>query len=228
MKKLSAIILVIPIMSLLQACTTIQQTIYLQNVGINGPIKAPPLNITKDKKNEQASISVGMSINSNKNIQGSIGTHSKVNSSGIFQVDTLTINGQRNYKDSGKNNFDFKGNNFQWNQPDFSLFLNSDFKISNVFALSLGFNYSVQGQTNLLGGNFGIGNYHESNNGALRIDIGLNWQQVSYDASSVVLTDITHSGSTESSVTFFEDIGKKPLSILTFLLHIIQNMKNRR
>ena len=79
MKKLSVLICSLFLIYFLQGCTTVNQTIYLQNVEVNGPIKAPPLSITKDKKNEQATISVGVNFNNTKNVQGVVGEHSKVN-----------------------------------------------------------------------------------------------------------------------------------------------------
>ncbi len=71
----------------------------MQNVEIDGPIKAPPLNITKDKQNEKATISVGVNFNNTKSIQGIVGEHSKVNDSGFFQVDTIRSERAKNYKD---------------------------------------------------------------------------------------------------------------------------------
>jgi len=194
---------------IVQGCTTIRQTIYLQNIELNGPVKAPPLNITNNKQNEQVTFSAGVSINSTKKVQGKVGNHSKVNSSGFFQADTISINGQRAYKDAGTNNYEFSGNNLQWNQPDFSLFLNSDLKLSEFFAFSIGFNYALQNQTSLIGGNLGFGNYNEFSSGAYRIDIGINFQQVLFDAASVVFTEISQNGSSTSTVSFFNDVDKK-------------------
>ena len=209
MKKLSVLICSLFLIYFIQGCTTVNQTIYLQNVEVNGPSKAPPLNITKDKINEQATISVGVNFNNTKNVQGLVGEHSKVNSAGFFQVDTIIVPGQRSYKDSGNNLYKFNGNNFQWNQPDFSMFINSDLRLSNVFAFSFGLNYAIQNQSSLYGGNFGFGMCSETKTGAMRIDFGLNWQQTIYDASSVVITDILGGGSNSSSVTFFEDTDKR-------------------
>ena len=209
MKKLLILICSACFIYFLQGCTTVNQTIYLQNVEVNGPIKAPPLNITNNKKNEQATISVGVSFNSAKNVQGVVGEHSMVNDAGFFQVDTVTVDGKRSYKDSGNNLYKFNGNNLQWNQPDFSMFVNSDFRLSNVFAFSFGLNYAVQNQSSLYGGNFGFGMFSETKTGAMRLDFGLNWQQTIYDATSVVITDISGGGSSSNTVTFFEDADKR-------------------
>ena len=209
MKKLSISVYSFFFIYLLQGCTTINQTIYLQNVKVDGPIKAPPLNITKNKKDERATISAGLSFNSPNNLQGTIGEHSMVNSAGFFQVDTITVNGQRSYKDAGTNIYKYSGNNFQWNQSDYSMFVNADLKLSNVFAFSVGLNYAVQNQSDLYGGNFGFGMFSEMPEAAMRIDFGLNWQQVVYDASSLVITDVSGGGNNSSSVAFYEDNDKR-------------------
>ena len=209
MKKLSVLICSTLFIYFLQGCTTINQTIYLQNVKVDGPIKTPPLNITKDKKDEQATISVGMSFNSARNVQGVVGEHTMVNSAGNFQVDTATIKGQRIYYDAGTNNYKYAGNNFQWHQSDFSIFVNSDFRLSSAFAFSFGLNYAVQNQVDLYGGNFGFGIYSESESAAMRLDFGLNWEQVLYDASSVVVTEVSGGGNNSSSVAFYEDKDKR-------------------
>ena len=209
MKKSVILICILILIHVLQGCTTINQTIYLQNVKVDGPIKTPPINITKDKQNEQVALSVGMAFNNTKNIQGIVGEHSKVNNLGIFQVDTIIVNGQRTYKDAGTNTYNFAGNNFQWEQPDFSMFINSDLRLSGSFAFSVGLNYSVKNQSDLYGGNFGFGIFNENSSEAIRLDFGVNWQQVLYDASSLVVTDISGGGSSSSSVTFFEDVDKK-------------------
>lgn len=209
MEKLSALICAILFIYFLPGCTTINQTIYLQNVKVNGPIKAPPLSITKDKKDEQATISVGMSFHNAKTVNGVVGEHSMVNDAGFFQVDTVTINGQRAYKDAGTNIYKYTGNDFQWNQPDFSVFLNADLKLSNVFAFSFGLTYMAEHQSDLYGGNFGFGMFSETPRAAMRIDFGLNWQQTLYEASSVIITYVSGGGSNSNSVTFFEDTDKR-------------------
>jgi len=205
MKKSLVLIFCILLIYFLQGCITINKTIYLQNVKIDSPIKAPPLNITKDKQNEKATISVGVNFNNTKSIQGIVGEHSKVNNSGFFQVDTVVVNGQRTYKDAGTNIYNYNENNFEWNQSNFSMFVNADMRLSRAFAFSIGLNYAIQNQRSLYGGNFGFGIYSEEPYGALRIDFGLDWQQVLYDASSVVVTDISGGGINSSSVAFFED-----------------------
>jgi len=209
MKRLIDLLLFITFIYLLQGCTSIRQTIYLQNMEINGPLKTPPLNITKNKLDENATISLGVSTSNSKELNGKVGSHTKVNSAGYFQVDTLMVNDQPVYKDAGNNNYDFTGNNLQWKQPDFTVFLNADLNLSRLFSISLGLNYSVQDQKSLFGGNLGFGQYNEFETGAIRIDFGVNWQQVNYIVSSVVVTEIKNNNGNSSTVTFFKDIDSK-------------------
>lgn len=205
MKQIFGPILFLTSLYFVQGCTSITQTIYLQNIETSGPIKTPPLNITQNRDSSIATISAGISFNSQKHILGKINEHTKVNSSGFFQVDTVMENGQIKYKDSGNNIYDFNGNNFQWDLPDFNLFVNSDLKLSQHVAFSVGANYSIQNHLDLFGGNLGIGFFNENNSGAIRLDFGINIQTLKYYTSSVIITAVEQSGSKGSTVTFFDD-----------------------
>ena len=220
MKKLSASIALIFIS--LVGCTTINQTIYLQNIEVTGPMNNPPLNITIDQKRGSFTISPRFTINDNKQISGRIEKHSFVDLQGIYRVDTVFNNdGSRYYKESNLNSREFSGNNLRWNLPSFSAAVNMDYSVGNHVALNMGLNYSVQNQSDFLGGNAGIGFFSENEGSAFRFDAGIMWQSLSYEAWTVVITEEKPLfGSASTSVDFFKDRGKStywnPYASLTF------------
>lgn len=220
MKKLLALIALIFINFI--GCTTINQTIYLQNIEISGPMNNPPINITTDQKQGSFNVSTRFSINDNKQISGRIEKHSYVDPQGIYRVDTMFNNdGSRYYKESNLNSREFNGNNLKWNLPSFSAAVNMDYAAGNHIAVNLGLHYSVLNQNDYLGGSAGIGIFSENEGSAFRFDAGVMWQSLSYVASTVVITKETPLfGSTTTSVDFFRDRDKStnwnPYVSLTF------------
>jgi hypothetical protein len=116
-------------------CTTINQTIYLQNIEVTGPMNNPPLNITTDQKQGSFTISPRFVINDNKQINGRIEKHSLVDPQGIYRVDTVFNNdGSRYYKQANSNSQEFNGDNLKWDLPSFSAAVNMDYAAGNHFA----------------------------------------------------------------------------------------------
>ena len=220
MKKLSASIALIFIS--LVGCTTINQTIYLQNIEVTGPMNNPPLNITTGQKQGSFTISPRFAINDNKQLSGRIEKHTYVDNSGIYRVDTVLNNGTRFYREGDGNVNEYKGNNLIWKLPNFLAAVNIDYAAGNHIGLNLGLNYAVQNQVSYTGGCAGIGLFSEKGNSAFRIDAGVMWQQLSYIASTVVVTKETFYNNSQSNTTidFFKDRNKStnwnPYVSLTF------------
>ncbi len=220
MKKLSALITLIFINFI--GCTTVNQTLYLQNIEVTGPMNNPPLNITTGQKQGSFTISSRFSINDNKQISGRIEKHSYVDPQGIYRVDTIFNNdGTRYYKESNLNSREFNGNNLKWNLPGFSAAVNMDYSAGDHIALNLGLNYSVQNQNDFLGGSAGLGFFTENEGSAFRFDAGIMWQSLSYEAFTVIITEKTPLfGSSSTTIDFFRDRNKStnwnPYASLTF------------
>ena len=190
----------------LAGCNTVTQTIYLQNVEVNGPVNQPPLHVTNDQKKGDVTLTADFNFNTNKQVSGRIERHSPVNKFGFYQIDTISSTDSWRYSQATGNVYNYDGKNLEWNIPELSVNINADFCVSNHLALALGLNYSVQNQRDLLGGNAGLGIYSQQGNGAFRIDVGVLWQTMAYSASTVVITlDTPYRGSTDTTISFFQD-----------------------
>lgn len=47
----------------LAGCNTVTQTIYLQNVEVNGPVNQPPLHVTNDQKKDDVTLTADFNFN---------------------------------------------------------------------------------------------------------------------------------------------------------------------
>jgi hypothetical protein len=190
--------------------TTITQTLYLQDIEIDGPVSQPPLHITKGQKSGTVTVSPKISINSQKSVTGRIEGHTNVNSQGLFQVDTLFRgDGTWIYQESNANIYRYNSNNLKWNLPDASMGFDLDLCLSDHFALSGGLNYIVINQNSLVGGSVGLGVFSEKDGHSFRFDGGLLWQSLYYDAATVMVTTTEPpTGPTTTEVTFFRDRDK--------------------
>ena len=190
--------------------TTITQTLYLQDIKIEGPVSQPPLHITKGQKSGTITISPRISINTEESVAGRIDGHTDVNSRGFYQVDTLYRNdGTWIYKESNANNSRYNSNNLKWSLPDASIGVDLDLSVSDHFAFFGGLNYVVHNQKTLTGGSAGLGVFSEKEGHSFRFDAGILWQSLFYDAATVMITTTDlPSGPTTTEVTFFRDRDK--------------------
>jgi hypothetical protein len=188
-------------------CATVQQTIYLQNVEVNGPINNPPVFIS-DGSNK-ITISPWLSFNTNNQLTGRA-NHSMVNGNGVFQVDTAYENGNIVYRQSNANNYVYNKDNVQWNLPDVKAGLNIDLPVSKTVSFFGSLNYASQNLYQIMGGSFGIGFNSVTNGNAIRFNFGCSLQQYQYDASTVIISTIDPIfGKEYTEVGFFHDIDKK-------------------
>jgi hypothetical protein len=85
--------------------------------------------------------------------------------------------------------------------------LDLDFRITRNFALFTGINYAGSSNKSTWGGTAGLGLFGEGNGMAFRLDAGLHFQSINYDAYTIA--EITESGifsSSEEYVIFYHDI----------------------
>jgi hypothetical protein len=207
----------------LTGCTSVTETIYLQDIKVSGPVNNPPIHITSNQKAGDITVSPRITINSLNSLSGRVDGHTFVDSKGNFRVDTVFNDNNRIYVPSNQNNYEFKGKNVKWNMPNVSAAIDIDLAVSNKIALFGGLNYSVQNQTDLIGGTAGIGIFTDRQNYGFRLDAGISWQQMNYDASSVVVTEIKDGPSNTTYVDFFRDRNKS--SDITFFGSFTYNTK---
>jgi len=192
---------------ILSGCTSVQQTIYIQDVEVNGPLNNPPIFISDNKSG--ITVSPWLSFNSNHQVNG-IANHSNVNVNGVFQVDTIYDGGQLYYRQSNANSYPYNKNNVRWNLPDIKAGVDVDLPVSRTISIFGSFNYVSQNLYQIVGGSFGFGFYSVKNNGAVRLNVGCTLQEYQYDASTVIVQTIDPPfGKSYTEVGFFHDINKK-------------------
>lgn len=196
---------------LLLGCGVTKNTFYLQGVNVDAPIKQLPLHITNGQKEGSITISPKLSINNTKIVNGRVDEHTPVNTEGIYQLDTVSVDGHIAYRESSADQFEFKGRNMSWSFPDFLVGANMDYCLGNHIAFALSMDYSSKQSSSLLGYSAGFGFFHQKGNSALRIDVGLSWQDVKFEAFSVLKSQYTPYGGTTQDpiIIFFRDIKKE-------------------
>jgi hypothetical protein len=192
---------------ILSGCTSVQQTIYIQDVEVNGPLNNPPIFISDNRNG--ITVSPWLSFNSNRQING-LANHSNVNINGVFQVDTIYEGGQLYYRQSNANNYPYNKTNVRWNLPDVKAGVDVDLPVSRTISIFGSFNYVSQNLYQIVGGSFGFGFYSIKNNGAIRLNVGCTLQEYQYDASTVIVQTVDPPfGKSYTEVGFFHDINKK-------------------
>ena len=174
---------------LLTGCVTVEETLYLRQAEVTGPIVPPPIHITDSSGTPSVTFSPKFSFNTKKSFTGDIAQPSS-----YYELDTFFIPTE---------------NSLAWDIATFNAGLDIDIAVSRSFAISLGVNYSSQNNFSTFGGNFGIGLYSYSKSSAFRFDLGLQINSMSYDAYTVIYRRETSSfGGTEEFVSFFHDVGE--------------------
>ncbi len=193
---------------LLVSCTSIKETIYLQDVEVKGPMNPPPISITKDKSPGTLTLSPRIAINQYSEIWGNIGTRKYVSSS----QDSV-------FRSSFKNLF--------WKMPKAAFGLDFDFTVFNGFAVTGGLNYSTAEQNKLLGGSLGISLFKERNASAIRFNAGILVQELYFDAKTIVerITKPVY-GNPDTTLTYYFDRNKNADVDIYVMLTYNTTMKN--
>lgn len=218
-------LIVVIILAILPGCTTTEQTIYLQDVTVSGPVNAPPLHITENDSSGTITLSPRLTFfSNNKKINGKVEGHSLVNDQGALQLDTIYRDGVPTYRISDANKFPYEKDNFFWNMPDFSAGLDIEMYISKRIVFSMGFGLTNLNNTSLVNGNLGLGIITSKEDFSFRIDLGLLMHQFQYTASTVVVTSVNSPFTQEYTfVTLYKDRGKElnfnPYVQLTYNTH---------
>jgi hypothetical protein len=196
-------------------------TLYLQQLEVRGPVNQPPLHITRDPEGGKVTVTPYVSFSSEKLLQGHISGHSRINNSGLYQVDTMKTSdnlGVYFQERAGVNTIPFTGRNLRWKLPSSTFGISADLPLSRVFALSLGAGYSTVERDGLLNYHVGIGHMINGRGVAGRLEVGLNWQELKYQALTAVASRPLNS--TIADVSFYLDEGKSRTTDLYVTLTI--------
>ncbi len=194
------------LLSLFYSCTTIQETIFIQNVEVSSPIHQASIHVT-DSTKHGVTISTKFSVATTSNISGKIDGHTKVNDSGFFQIDT-TVNddGSLTFRETPEvNNNDYKGKNLFWNITKVMASIDIDVPISYQAAFFGGVNFTSQNNSTYVGGTVGFGLFEAGKNYGYRLDGGVYWQTIFFDAQTIVSKEVSQPYSTDNYLLFFHD-----------------------
>lgn len=170
-------------------CTTTNQTLYLQQAEVNGPISQPPIHLTDSSDTPSVTFSPKFSYNTKKTLIGDVSQ-----SAGFFGSDTIFVPSE---------------NSLTWNMSTVYAGLDIDLLLSKRFAISLGVNYASQSSFESWGGTVGIGFFDYNKGSAFRFDVGLNIQSMQYNVYTVVSSVTTgFFGGTDEYIAFYNDVGK--------------------
>ncbi len=174
---------------LLINCSTTNQTLYLREAEVYGPISQPPIHLTDSSDTPSVTFSPKFSYNTKKTLIGDVSQ-----SAGFFGSDTIFVPSE---------------NSLTWNMSTVYAGLDIDLLLSRRFAISLGVNYASQSSFESWGGTVGIGFFDYNKGSAFRFDIGLNIQSMQYNVYTVVSSVTTgFFGGTDEYIAFYNDVGK--------------------
>lgn len=189
--------------------TTTITTIYQQEGSASGPVNQAPIHLTDEAQTPYFSVSPRFSYKSVQRVDAFMEGHTLVNSEGIFQVDTIFhSNGTISFRETpGANVYEYVGKNLTWDVATFTGGIDFDARLAKSFALFAGINYSSGNSKNVWGGNLGLAFLITTNNLGFRLDGGLNFQSMAYDAYTVEVVQTSSASGTYEYVVFYHDIG---------------------
>lgn len=191
------------------ACT-VSQDVYLQEIDVRGPVYQPPVFITDSAEVGEFRIAPLLSFGKAGTLDGTVDGHTKVNRNGVYQLDT-TYNGNEItlQETPDTNTFTYQGKNLRWQTPEMVVGVQGDYAISRTLALAFGFRYSALRNQDFWSGNVGLGLHTTGEMVGFRLEGGVHWSPLAYDALTVVVTRISLFGSTTEDVAVFHDIGRE-------------------
>jgi hypothetical protein len=168
-------------------CGSVTDTVYLDDLSVRGPIAQPPVHLTGHPTEGAFHVSPRFSLiprgTLDSRIEGNVSPYTNVQP------------GQ---------------DNFHWSMPPAQYGVDCDWRVSNGFALSFGLSYAATSAQEFWGGNGAIGLPFTGEALSGRFDIGMQVQNMWYDAHSVVVREQTSffSSNTSTSVYYFHDINR--------------------
>jgi hypothetical protein len=185
----------------------VSREVYVQDVKTAGILDDLPVYVTDSVRSGEIRITPRVHIGTTTTYTGVLGSHTKVNAAGVFQVDTLRAASSTTYRETaGANQNPFQGNNFTWSLPPFSLGLDAQIAATRNLALTAGGTYAVINGSAFLAAHAGIGVCAEGRGLSVRFDGGIAWRTIDYTMEEVVVMkyqDIFNDQS--SSMRFYAD-----------------------
>jgi hypothetical protein len=178
------------VLVIVAGCGTVQDVIYLQNVEVQGPASQPPIHVTAKGTGEKSVyLTPHVSINTKTSLSGSLSPQY----SGRVP-DTLR---------------DFRRKGLNWQLPKVQFGFDLDIGLSDSKALMFGVSQSVSDQRSLWDGYAGIGFFGREEHSAIRLDLGVQLQEISYDAATVLTrTQTPLWGKPWTQTCYYHDIDK--------------------
>jgi hypothetical protein len=187
---------------------SITQEVYLQEVEVKGPVFQPPVFIADSTESGQFRLAPHISFGRNRTFRGSVEGHTRVNSSGVYQLDTTYAANEVTLRETpGANVHDYSGQNLRWDTPEVMVGVQGDLALTRIISVTFGGVYSAMGSEGFLGGSVGLGFHTVNATLATRIDGGIHWTPTAYDALTVVVTNVSAFGNSSQDVAVFHDIG---------------------
>jgi hypothetical protein len=169
---------------------TFQDVIYLQNVEVQGPASQPPIHVTaKDSGAKSVYLTPHVSVNTRTSLSGSL---SPQYSGRVPETQPA-----------------FQRKGLKWNLPKVQFGFDLDYAFSDSKALMFGISQSVISQRSLWDGYAGIGFFGREENSAVRLDLGVQLQEVAYDAATVLVrTETPLWGKPSTQTCYYVDSDK--------------------
>ncbi len=195
----SKIIFIIISLFLVCGCTMTKTS--LQEINIEQALMNIPVKITEN--NSAGKVTLGLSISGYKNnsVDANISGHTLVNDKGIYQLEKVSDGEYREY--AGVNTYFFKGKNFLWKLPEYSIIGNFDFCVNNNFAFFGGISYNLINDKENWNSNFGFGFFNEYDKMAFRVDMGIINNRCNYSIEYVKVEDKVITGNMYREVRLF-------------------------
>ncbi len=193
--------------SLLSGCVTVKDEIFLRNVEVGGPVNQLPMHITDaEMKSTTFTVSPFVSVSP----QRSMTTSLERQYSGTIP-DTLA---------------DFRRTGLQWGVPSVRFGLDLDYAVSGTVALMGGISTSVGKERQFLAGYGGVGLFSADTGVGLRLNVGVQYTDMSYTGATVLVRTTTpFGGSPTQDTAYFLDRGKE--SHLNLFADLTLNTSNR-
>lgn len=175
---------------LFNGCTTVEETLYLRQAEVTGPIMCPPIHLTDSTDTPTFTVSPRFTFNTKKSFTGDVEQRKS-----YYGYDSAFIPLK---------------NSLQWDIININAGIDMDLALSKSFAITLGAVYSSHTNYSSWGGNIGIGLFGYKEETAFRFDAGVQINAMQYDAYTVVHRTVTEWwGDTKETYTgFYHDVGE--------------------
>ena len=160
---------------------------FLQKGEISGLAPHHPVHVVDGKKAKNLIISTQLAYNDQSEIKFNTGTHSKVNSEGIF--DPETDEGVWFYEDDFTNIYEYKGKNLTWEIPKFEILTNLEYTFTKHFSLLFGGSYGSINKKNYWAMKLGFDVFWEYRLWAINFEPNITIQNLNYEIEGILRDD---------------------------------------